>query len=147
VSAPAEVISGVPIAADLDTTVPRPMIAILDAKPGLADELRDLVTELTACVRAEPGCLAFIPYQSHDAPERLYLYEVYRDLDAFRTHLHTDHVKHFVATAPEYCIDDTSHALVQLDEISLPRSEGAKAGRRPPAKRTPGSLAWDGTKG
>jgi quinol monooxygenase YgiN len=116
----AEVISGVAIAADFDTTNPRPMIAILDAKPGLADNLRELVTELAAQVRQEPGCLAFVPYQQHDAPERFYLYEVYRNLDAFRIHLRTDHVKHFVATAPAYCINDTSHALVQLDEILLP---------------------------
>ena len=121
-SAPAEVISGVAIAADLDTNNPRPMIAILDAKPGHSDDLRDLVTELTAQVRAEPGCLAFIPYQSHDTPERFYLYEIYRDLDAFRTHLHTDHVKHFVATAPRLCTTDTSDALVQLDEIPVPES-------------------------
>jgi len=39
-SADAEVITGVPVAADLDPTGPRPMIAVLDANPGQADALR-----------------------------------------------------------------------------------------------------------
>lgn len=115
-----EVISGVSIAADLDPTTARAMVAILTAKPGHADELRELVTDLAGHVRGEPGCVAFIPYQTHDAPGRFYLYEIYRNLDAFRTHLHTDHVTRFVATTPGLCTDDPSHALVQLDEIPVP---------------------------
>ena len=115
----AEVISGVTLAADLDPVAPRAMIAILDAKPGMTDQLGDLVAELTEQVRREPGCLAFIPYQQHGAPERFYLYEVYRDLDAFRVHLRTEHVRHFVASVPGVCTTDTGDALVQLDEKSV----------------------------
>lgn len=40
-------------------------------------------------------------------------------LDAFRTHLGTEHVKHFIATVPELCASDTTTALIQLDEIVL----------------------------
>ena len=84
-TAPLEVISGVALAPDLEPTGPRPMIPVLDAEPGRADELRRLVTELTEHVRREPGCLALIPYQQHSVAGRFYLYEMYRDLDAFRT--------------------------------------------------------------
>lgn len=93
------------------------MIAILDAKPDRIDDLRQLVADLADQVRREPGCLAFVPYQEHGSARRFYLYEVYRDLDAFRTHLRTSHVQHFVAAAPSLCTSDTNRALVQLDEI------------------------------
>jgi quinol monooxygenase YgiN len=119
VTAPPEVISGVALAGDLDPAGPRPMIAILDAKPDRAGELRRLVTELTEQVRREPGCLTFIAYERHGVDGRFYLYEIYRGLDAFRTHLGTEHVKHFVASIPELCANDTTAALVQLDEIPL----------------------------
>jgi hypothetical protein len=68
-----EVITGVPLAADLDSTRPRPMIAVLDASPGQTDALRILILELTAQVRREPGCLTFIPYEDHSNPGRFYL--------------------------------------------------------------------------
>ena len=55
------------------------MIAVLDAKPGQADALRQLITELAAQVRREPGCVTFVPYQDHGRPGRFYLYEVYAD--------------------------------------------------------------------
>lgn len=118
-TAPLEVISGVALAPDLEPTGPRPMIPVLDAEPGRADELRRLVTELTEHVRREPGCLAFIPYQQHSVAGRFYLYEMYRDLDAFRTHLTTEQVKHFAARVPPLCTTDTTTALIHLDEIPL----------------------------
>ena len=112
-----EVINGVLLAADLDPIGPRPMIAILDAKPDRIDDLRQLVADLADAVRREPGCIAFVAYQEHGSARRFYLHEVYRDLDAFRTHLRTSHVRHFVDTAPGLCTSDTSRALVQLDQI------------------------------
>ena len=43
----------------VDTTDPRlrPMIAILDARPGLAAGFRDKIVELVRAVRQEPGCV------------------------------------------------------------------------------------------
>lgn len=63
--------------------------------------------------------LTFIAYEQHGFDGRFYLCEIYRDLDAFRTHLGTEHVKRFVATVAELCANDTATALVQLDEIPL----------------------------
>jgi quinol monooxygenase YgiN len=120
VNTTAEVITGVPLAADLGTTRPRPMIAVLDANPGQTGALRALILELTAHVRREPGCLAFIPYEDHGNPARFYLYEIYQDLDAFKTHLRTSHVPHFVATVSSLARNGAGDALVQLDELDIP---------------------------
>jgi len=117
---PAEQISGVPLAADLDEQAPRPMIAVLDAKPGHADALRQLITELAAQVRREPGCVTFTPYQDHGHPGRFYLYEVYASLPAFRQHLRTAHVRRFIAALPTISTSSGADALTQLDEIPAP---------------------------
>ena len=61
-----------------DDPGPRPMIAVLDARPGLAGRLREKIAEqLAAQVRREPGCLTFTAYEARDVPGRFYLYEVY----------------------------------------------------------------------
>ena len=117
---PAEEISGVPLAADLDEAAARPMIAVLDAKPGHADALRQLITELAAQVRREPGCVTFVPYQDHGRPGRFYLYEVYASLPAFRQHLRTAHVQRFIAALPAFSTSSGADALTQLNEIPVP---------------------------
>src|ERR1700722_16850422 len=60
-----------------DDPGPRPMIAVLDARPGLAGQLREKIAELAAQVRREPGCLALTAYEARDVPGRFCLYEVY----------------------------------------------------------------------
>jgi quinol monooxygenase YgiN len=96
------------------------MIAVLDAKPGQADALRQLITELVAQVRREPGCVTFTPYQDHGHPGRFYLYEVYANLPAFRQHLRTPHVRRFIAALPTFSTSSGAAALTQLDEILVP---------------------------
>ncbi|HEY1914626.1 MAG TPA: putative quinol monooxygenase [Streptosporangiaceae bacterium] len=73
------------------------MIAILDARPGMASQLREVVAEL---VRREPGCLTFTAYQARDTPGRFYLDEVHASAAAFDQHLQTQHVHDFIAAVP-----------------------------------------------
>jgi quinol monooxygenase YgiN len=68
------------------------VIAVLDAKPNCAEEPAALVRRLTPHVRAEPGCLGFIPYRAQTNAGRIYIYEVYADAGAFDTHLRADYV-------------------------------------------------------
>jgi quinol monooxygenase YgiN len=49
------------------------VIAVLDARPGLAGQLREKIAELAAQVRREPGCLIFTAYEARDVPGRFYL--------------------------------------------------------------------------
>jgi quinol monooxygenase YgiN len=85
---------------DLGDLNPRPMIAVLDARPGRAAELGEKIIELFHEVRREPGCLAFTAYQARDTEGSLYLYEVYASAAAFAEHLQTEHVHRCVASIP-----------------------------------------------
>ena len=95
------------------------MIAALDARPGLAGQLREKIAELAAHVRREPGCLTFTAYEARDAPGRFYLYEIYADTSAFRAHLTTDHVAHFFTELAQLSTAD-AQSLVQLIELPAP---------------------------
>ena len=98
---------------------PRPMIAILDAKPGRVEEFRAAIVELVRQVRREPGCTVFTAYEARDTPGRFYLYEVYTDAAAFAAHLETDHVHTFISTIPELSTGGPG-SLTQLNEIPIP---------------------------
>jgi autoinducer 2-degrading protein len=103
---------------------PRPMIAVLDAKPGLADAFRQRIVELVRQVRREPGCATFTAYEARDTPGRFYLYEVYTDAASFDAHLKTDHVHAFISAIPELSTGGPG-SLVQLNEIPIPDSDQA----------------------
>ena len=98
---------------------PRPMIAVLDAKPGLADAFRERIVELVRQVRREPGCVTFTAYEARDTPGRFYLYEVYTDAAAFDAHLRTDHVHAFISAIPALSTGGPA-SLIQLNEIPVP---------------------------
>ena len=98
---------------------PRPMIAVLDAKPGMAEEFRAAIVELVRRVRKEPGCTAFTAYEARDTPGRFYLYEVYADAAAFAAHLTTDHVHTFISSIPALSSGGPG-SLIQLNEIPIP---------------------------
>ncbi|MEY9912038.1 quinol monooxygenase YgiN [Catenulispora sp. MAP12-49] len=104
---------------DTDDPNPRPMIAVPDAKPGLADAFRERIVELIRAVRQEPGCVTFTGYEARDIPGRFYLYEVYADSAAFATHLKTDHVHAFISAIPDLSTSGPG-SIFQLDEIPIP---------------------------
>ena len=106
---------------DITDTNQRPMIAILDAKPGLEDAFRESILQLVRAVRREPGCVTFTAYEARDTPGRFYLYEVYTDAAAFATHLQTEHVHTFISTIPDLSTGGPG-SLIQLNEIPLPAS-------------------------
>ena len=101
-----------------DDPGPRPMIAVLDARPGLAGQLREKIAELAAQVRREPGYLTFTAYEARDVPGRFYLYEVYASAAAFAEHLRTQPVHDSIAAVPALSTAQPG-SLVQLDEITV----------------------------
>lgn len=93
------------------------VIAVLEAKPICAGELAALVRRLTPHVRAEPGCLGFIPYRAQTNAGRIYVYEVYADAGAFDAHLQADYVREFVAALSAVTTDGERESAVQLDVL------------------------------
>ena len=108
---------------DTDDPSPRPMIAVLDAKPGLTDAFRERIVELVRAVRQEPGCVTFTAYEARDIPGRFYHYEVYADAAAIATHQDTDQVHAFISTIPELSISGPG-SIFQLNEIAIPEAAG-----------------------
>jgi quinol monooxygenase YgiN len=103
---------------------PRPMIAVLDARPGRADAFRKRIVELLRQVRREPGCVTFTAYEARDTPGRFYLYEIYSNAAAFDAHLKTDHVRAFISEIPALSTGGPG-SLIQLNEIPTPDSDPA----------------------
>jgi quinol monooxygenase YgiN len=67
------------------------LYAEFTAVPGAEARVAELVRELTLKVRAEPGNVTFTPHTLKDDPRSWFVYEVYRDEDAFREHLAADY--------------------------------------------------------
>jgi quinol monooxygenase YgiN len=99
---------------------PRPMVAILDARPGLEATFRARIVELVRAVRNEPGCVTFTAYEARDTPGRFSLYEIYKDAAAFDAHLRTDHVHAFISAIPDLSTGGPG-SLIQLNEIPVSR--------------------------
>ena len=63
-------------------------------KPGCAEAfLTAIKVNAAASVGTEPGCLVFDVSQDRADPEVIYLYEIYRDDEAYEAHTRTAHFR------------------------------------------------------
>lgn len=63
-------------------------------KPGRAEDfLTAIKVNAAASVATEPGCLVFDVSQDRVDPDLIYLYEIYRDDDAYEAHTQTAHFR------------------------------------------------------
>src|SRR3954467_12599173 len=67
-------------------------------------------------VRVEPGCLVLYAVSEKDAPARVIVFEIYRDADAYKTHIETPHFKKFRSTTDGMV---RSRKLIETIPISL----------------------------
>ncbi|QHC58712.1 putative quinol monooxygenase [Rathayibacter sp. VKM Ac-2760] len=72
-------------------TAPRILYAEFTAKPGHEDTVAGMIADLGELVRQEPGNVEFVPYRREDDPARFFVYEIYRDEDAFQAHISADY--------------------------------------------------------
>ena len=78
------------------------VIAKHRAAPGQADALvARMLVDLEA-TRSETGCLQFHIHRDRSDPNLLIIYEIWRSIDALRTHFGEDYVQRFVADAGAY---------------------------------------------
>jgi quinol monooxygenase YgiN len=99
----------------------RPMVAVVRAAPGRAQQLATAITTLTAAVPQEPGCREFRAFRAA-GPGVFYLYEIYDDTEAFRAHLVTGHVAHFFPELAAHSLSDAA-ALTRLIELPVGEAE------------------------
>jgi quinol monooxygenase YgiN len=69
------------------------VIATWTAKPGEANRIRQIVTEMTPSNRAEPKLLHFQAQVSEEDPNTFVLYEHYTDASGYDDHRATDAFK------------------------------------------------------
>jgi quinol monooxygenase YgiN len=65
----------------------------IEAKPGEAETVAALLTDLVAPTMAEQGVKLFIPYRSPTSPLSFFIFELYVDEAGWEAHQETVHFK------------------------------------------------------
>ena len=99
---------GVPEAGTPGAPEARTLCARFTARPGCEQRVAELVRELTASVRQEPGNLRFDPYTQVSRPAEFFVLEVYRDEAAFQAHLGAEYGARFNAELGDLILEDAS---------------------------------------
>ena len=96
-------------------------LAEIEIDPGQLEDYKAAVREqIETAVRVEPGVLVLYAVSEKDNPTHVRVFEIYRDADAYRSHLESAHFKKYKATTEKMV---KSLKLVQTAPIML----GAKA--------------------
>ena len=69
--------------------------AILRAKPGKAQDLREELIKVVEPSRREPGCLEYILNESLEDPNTFIFYERWENAEAAQAHLDCEHYKEY----------------------------------------------------
>ncbi|TVL92764.1 putative quinol monooxygenase [Streptomyces sp. SAJ15] len=93
------------------------LLAEFTAREGVHDEVARLIGDYALKVREEEGNLAFDVYTKTADPRAFWIFEVYRDEDAFQTHLKAPYGSPFnTALAP--LIEEDASVLTFLDPVT-----------------------------
>ncbi|MFF8938104.1 putative quinol monooxygenase [Streptomyces paradoxus] len=92
------------------------LLAEFTARQGAENEVTRLIREYALKVREEEGNLAFDVYTKAAAPRAYWIFEVYRDEEAFQAHLNAPYGAPFNAALIPLIEEDAS-VLTFLEEI------------------------------
>lgn len=67
--------------------------AILIAREGKEEALRDELINVVQASRKEEGCISYIFHESTENPSTFVFYENWRDEDALNSHINSQHYK------------------------------------------------------
>jgi quinol monooxygenase YgiN len=108
-------ISGSVVAADVQRLYVQE--AEIEIDPAQLDAYNAAVTEhIETAARAEPGVIALYAVSERDNPARVRVFEIYRDLNAYRSHLGTVHFRKYKATVEKMV---RSLKLIQTTPIAF----------------------------
>jgi quinol monooxygenase YgiN len=92
-------------------------VAEIEIEPALLESYTAALKEhIEAATRVEPGVLLLYAVSEKDNPARVRVFEVYRDVEAYRSHLETTHFKTYKAATEKMV---KSLKLVQATAIML----------------------------
>src|ERR1700712_4938044 len=96
-------------------------LAEIEIDPAQLEAYKAGVKEhIETAVRVEPGVLVLYAVSDKDDPTRVRVFEIYRDIDAYKSHLESVHFKKHKAVTENMV---KSLKLIRMDSIVL----GAKA--------------------
>lgn len=64
--------------------------------------IEEMIEDARGSLENEPGCLRFDIIQDPEDPNRIWLYEIYRDKQAFQQHIETPHFKKWRDTVQDW---------------------------------------------
>ena len=67
------------------------IVAEMKALPGKVEQVAAALETMLAPSRAEPGCISYRFFYSHDDSERIMFYEQWQDMAAIEFHFATSH--------------------------------------------------------
>jgi autoinducer 2-degrading protein len=87
----------------------------IDVVPGQIENYLAAIREVgAATLKTEPRCSEFDITVSQRDPNRLFIFEVYDNADAFDTHLKSDHYKKYAAAAKDIVAKREVHPLSSI---------------------------------
>lgn len=91
-------------------------IAVLKARSGQREALRQGLLALIEPTRAEPGNLDYVLFEVRDEPGTFYMREAFRNQDSLDQHFATPHFQQFAAGVDQLLEEPLR--LIFLDQIS-----------------------------
>lgn len=81
------------------------VVVRIQIKPGKRDQfIKAMLDDAVGSVDNEPDCLLFNVVQNSEDPDRIHLYEVYKDEDAFERHRQTPHFQRWINTVEDWLV-------------------------------------------
>ncbi len=94
------------------------IVAPIQIKPGCKEQfVEGIVGDAQGSLNDEPGCRRFDVIQDAGDDNRVWLYEVYDDEDAFQAHLETPHFIKFRDAAADIVVDGIEGAALGSTNI------------------------------
>ena len=96
-------------------------VAQIEIDPAQLENYKAIAKEqIETAIRVEPGVMTLYAVAEQDNPTRVVVFEIYADLEAYRTHIETPHFKKYKA--------DTQQMVKSLKLVdTVPIVLGAKA--------------------
>jgi quinol monooxygenase YgiN len=92
------------------------VVAVITARPGSEDAVRDAMRALVGPTRAEEGCLSYDLSESSSAPGTFVTLEEWRDPADLDQHMQTEHIQAALGTLGEaLAVPPAIHPLTPLD--------------------------------
>jgi alkylhydroperoxidase/carboxymuconolactone decarboxylase family protein YurZ/quinol monooxygenase YgiN len=98
-------------------------ISEIEILPQYLDDYTTILkTEAAASIEKEPGVIAIFPMSKKDTPTVIRIVEIYKDKNAYQSHLQTPHFQHYKTTTLKMVksltlIDMTSIDLITMKEL------------------------------